>query len=726
MEQHSGATPSRGALAQIPRELAGVAAWCAWELREIEGKPRKVPIHPDGRQFSTSKDKPYSFADVQGVGTGVGLVLTGGVKVDGKTLVGFDCDACRDPKTGALMPWVDRLRTLFKNTYTEVTPSGHGVRVLALVDELPTTELRKVRSLDPAPNTTKRPEIETFGLGRACYITVTGDLVPGSSTDLEISSSLERFTSQHPSAIGGLLGELPELPAGTGTAPDLDAVDRLVRAHPEGDALARGLWEDVVPDESASEGFYRLVQRAVRAANGHGDVAARWLLERTSFGAGKVDSAEPDRYMSEEWVGKEVARIAAKAPRTDAGVFDAPYVESASMPSEAALEERQLAAAAEDDAAILQVDDFVETVAGREWLVDELFPSDGLASVFGKPGQGKTPVTLRLAIACAAGLPTFFGRRMEQHGPVVVFVGEDEAGVRDRVLAQLNEIDPLLIGSGLPLYFTREPGRLTDPENIALWLRRIHGATGGVTPRLVVVDTLARNFGGGNENATEDMQAFVDGCDALSRHLDKCLVVCTHHPSKGNDGAGRGSGVLLGALDTELKVELVGRTKLVVTPTKVKGGPLPEQPLIGTLVPVRHGLGMKSDGTPRSAITLDDNPPDPGAVFGELAGDSETVAILKAIGELEGPTPRSTLATAIGVSSKVLRGLEVKLVGLELIEVRKGPSERSPLTYHLTAQGSRVISSSRNPFALEEGQRPFAPGEGQSEGTEGKDDGIPF
>ena len=705
---------------RIPRQLADVAAWCAWELREVKGKPRKVPVHPDGSNFSTARDKPYRLEQVAGVGTGVGLVLTGGVRIDGRTLIGFDCDACRDPESGALMPWVEKLRANHKNSYTEYTPSGQGLRLLALVDELPEHELHKVRSLDPADNTTKRPEIETFGLGRACYITVSGDIVPGSSSDIEAMQSLEWFTKQHPGAVGGLIGEIPELPTGTGDVPTVAKIETSLYSNPEAIALAQGKWEDVVPEGSASEGYFKLVQHVHRAANGHGDVAVQYLIEHTAFGLGKVDSAEPDRYRRESWVAAEVARVAAKAPMSSPDVFDTECMESSYMPTEGQIVEQKEQATAADAAAILQVDDFIDAVAGREWLVDELFPSDGLASVFGKPGQGKTPLVLRLAIATAAGLPTFFGRRMEQHGPVVVFVGEDEAGVRDRVLAQLNEIDPLLIGAGLPLYFTREPGRLTDPENIGMWLKRIHLVTGGVPPRLVVVDTLARNFGGGNESATEDMQAFVDGCDLLSRRMEKCLVVCTHHPSKGNDEAGRGSGVLLGALDVELKVELVGRTKLIATPTKIKGGPIPEQPFVGNLVPVRHGLGFKSDGSPRSAITLDDTPPDPAAVFETVSGNAEMIEFLKAAGATEGPTPRSTLAAAVGVSSKVILRLEAELESLGLVEVVKGNHATAPRSYHLTGQGSTAITKAENSFALGEGQSPFAQVTKAKQGKAGK------
>lgn len=675
---------------RVPRQLADLDIWCAWDLREINGKARKVPIHPDGSPFSTSRDTPYALEQVRGCGTGVGLVLTHRVAIDGKTLIGFDCDACRDPQTGALMPWVEDLRNHFGNSYTEITPSGEGVRLLALVATPPEHELHKVRSLDPAPNTEKRPEIETFGLGRACYVTLSGDILPGASPEIESVRNLDWFTRKHPSALHTANGTVPEIPAGTGEPPTLAVIDAAVRAHPNGRALADGKWEDILPDASASEGYYQLVQRAVRAANGHGAAALDWLLTRTAYGAGSVDSAEPDRYRREDWVASEVARVAAKAPRSDPSIFDAPFQESAYLPSEAALETRKQVDVA---GAILQVDAFIEAVAGREWLVDELFPSDGLASVFGKPGQGKTPLTLLLAIATAAGLPSFFGRRMEQHGPVVIFIGEDEAGVRDRLIAQLNQIDPLLLGSGLPLYLTREPGRITDPENVALWVERIQAITRGKPPRLVVVDTLARNFGEGNESATEDMQAFVAGCDALSRALGKALVVCTHHPSKGNEEAGRGSGVLLGALDTEIKVELVGRHTLIATPTKIKGGPLPEHPLVGTLVPVREGLGLKSNGSPRSAITLDDRPPDPADVFDEIAGDDEA-HVLKTLHErADQPTSTRQLEALTSIGRQAIRTAIKRLENAGIIKSAQKGYGNIPATYLLTESGLTLVSS---------------------------------
>jgi len=679
--------------------------WCAWEYRDVKGKPRKVPIHPDGSNFSTSRDQPYTLDEVRGVGSGAGLVLTDRVKIDGKTLVGFDCDACRDPDTGALMPWAERLRKNHGNTYTEVTPSGQGIRLLALVENPPEHELHKVRSLDPADNTTKRPEIETFGLGRACYITVSGDLLPGSSPDIETAKSLDWFTTQHPSAAGGLLGEIPELPTGAGAAPTFESVDASVRAHPEGRALADGQWEAVLPTESASEGYWRLVQRVVRAAHGHGDIAVRYLIEHTAFGAGTVDSAEPDRYRREDWVAGEVARIATKAPRSDANVFDQPYRESSHMPTEADLERRQAAHVQHQAGRMQQLGAFIDDAIGVEWLVDDLVPKEGLVSIFAKPGQGKTPVMLRLGLATAAGWPTFFGRQMEHHGPVVYFIGEDEAGIRDRSVGQIEAmqdeaLEDLRDASSLdthkiPFYVTREPGRISDPDNVGGWISTIKDILGDKKPSAVFLDTLARNFGSGNESSTEDMQKFVDGCDALKREFS-CVIIAAHHPSKSNENEGRGSGVLQGALEGAFKIELEQRTRLVLTPTKIKNGPIPEEPLVGKLVPVV--VGTKKDGTtPRTAITLVDTPPDPAVAFKEISTDQGSIRILEAIGALGGqPTSLAALAKEAGVSSvKALRDRIAKLKDANMVDIVAGKGNGGT-KYHLLAEGTKTLSRLQN------------------------------
>lgn len=69
---------------------------------------------------------------------GVGFVIEPerALKIDGvdRHLVFFDIDDCRDPETGKIEDWaVEIIRSL--DTYTEVSPSGEGIRVIGYVEE---------------------------------------------------------------------------------------------------------------------------------------------------------------------------------------------------------------------------------------------------------------------------------------------------------------------------------------------------------------------------------------------------------------------------------------------------------------------------------------------------------------------------------------------------------------------------------------------------------------
>ena len=59
----------------------------------------------------------------------------------------------------------------------------------------------------------------------------------------------------------------------------------------------------------------------------------------------------------------------------------------------------------------------------------------------------------------------------------------------------------------------------------------------GAPPQMIVIDTLARNFGAGNENSTEDMNRFVASIDRYLREEFGSAIVLVHHT--GHDAASR-------------------------------------------------------------------------------------------------------------------------------------------------------------------------------------------
>lgn len=93
--------------------------------------------------------------------------------------------------------------------------------------------------------------------------------------------------------------------------------------------------------------------------------------------------------------------------------------------------------------------------------------------------------------------------------------------------------------------------------------------------RLIIIDTLARNFGAGNENSTEDMTHFVNNLDRLRNEFNVTILV-VHHTGHGSPDRGRGSSVLKAAVDTELAMK-ASRNVITLDCTKMKDASHPQQ-----------------------------------------------------------------------------------------------------------------------------------------------------
>ncbi len=70
---------------------------------------------------------------------------------------------------------------------------------------------------------------------------------------------------------------------------------------------------------------------------------------------------------------------------------------------------------------------------------------------------------------------------------------------------------------------------------------------------LVVVDTLATTFEGGNENSSEDMGLYISNMKYIQRYAD-CGVFIIHHSGKDQAAGARGHSSLRAATDTEIEV----------------------------------------------------------------------------------------------------------------------------------------------------------------------------
>jgi hypothetical protein len=90
---------------------------------------------------------------------------------------------------------------------------------------------------------------------------------------------------------------------------------------------------------------------------------------------------------------------------------------------------------------------------------------------------------------------------------------------------------------------------MLDEKIVGYFIKAITQA--GLKPKLIVIDTLARCFEKGDENSTQDMNAFVNGCERLRSEFPGASTLVVHHTGKTLEKGGRGSSALLGAVDIE-------------------------------------------------------------------------------------------------------------------------------------------------------------------------------
>lgn len=190
----------------------------------------------------------------------------------------------------------------------------------------------------------------------------------------------------------------------------------------------------------------------------------------------------------------------------------------------------------------------IEPVLTLNHMVKGWLSRRGLSMLYGPSNAGKTFVALDLAMHIAAG-KAWRGCRVNG-GAVLYIAAEGGAGVRNRLAA-----------------FKRErPDMASAPFTLLPIGLDLHGQGDALAvceiipdaaPALVVVDTLARSMGNGDENTAKDAAAFVKNCD-LIREATGAHVLVVHHTGKDEDRGARGSSALRAAVDTEIHVSSEG------------------------------------------------------------------------------------------------------------------------------------------------------------------------
>jgi hypothetical protein len=194
--------------------------------------------------------------------------------------------------------------------------------------------------------------------------------------------------------------------------------------------------------------------------------------------------------------------------------------------------------------------DDIGTEAKKETVVKGMLGAGEFTMISGLPGSGKSVIVTDLACHIAAGLP-WMGRKVKQG--LVIYVAAERKKLTERRMMAFRKKHgvkdlPLLVLGGL---IDMTTGTL-HATAIAMAAKKAAEITG--QPCVwIIIDTLTRTFGPGDQHQSKDMAKYVRSCDTIIAETGSHLTVVHHTGWAGERG--KGAIDLDGAVDASFMVK---------------------------------------------------------------------------------------------------------------------------------------------------------------------------
>lgn len=494
----------------IPDDLKRVPRWVCWRFENKGGDWAKIPICPSTGRWASSTDPSTWAAFEIAVDAcerlaprpdGIGIVFT-----DDDNLIGIDLDDCIGDDGELIGEAAEIVASM--RTYTEVSPSGRGVKLFGRGD-FTRSGIKRPRQWDA----THAGGVEIYGRGR--YFTVTGRRIGEHASIGHLNGALDR-----------LIGE-PARPSTTPRAAMHGEMTQYARAALEREAGAVLAAPGGMRNDTLNKASFNLGTLTGAGELDRGDAENTLLSAALACGLGEHEARGTIRSGLNS--GEQHPRVLAK-----------PSTRSAPTSTDAVEIHH------ENPSALLNIRALRELgpSAPPNWIWPGYIARGGITLFTGLWKCGKSTLLAHLLrdIRRGGGLvdePTDCG---------VIVLSEEPAGL------WANRRDDLDLDPEIRIAHRHTLARPTGPEwtrIIGEIVREIEKGTYG----LVVIDTLASWWPVLNENDAGEMGEALAPLRAIS-NAGAGLLLC-HHPRKG-DGqhatATRGSGALPGFVD--LIVEL--------------------------------------------------------------------------------------------------------------------------------------------------------------------------
>jgi hypothetical protein len=213
----------------------------------------------------------------------------------------------------------------------------------------------------------------------------------------------------------------------------------------------------------------------------------------------------------------------------------------------------------------------LEHLPEQQWIIKNVIPNNGFIIVYGEPGSGKSFFALDLGLRISNNIMYHQNIETLKSGICLYLFGEGVCGIKNRVKAwhKYYDIEPNSNFICVPMISNLKNEAECDQfiSNCKTLEKKF-----GDNIALVIVDTLARSSLGIDENSAQEMGMIIHSFDKIKNELDTTVMII-HHSKKGGGGI-RGSGSILGAVDTSMKVTKKKDSDIVTIETeKQKDGP---------------------------------------------------------------------------------------------------------------------------------------------------------
>lgn len=204
------------------------------------------------------------------------------------------------------------------------------------------------------------------------------------------------------------------------------------------------------------------------------------------------------------------------------------------------------------------------------WIIPGWLPENSLTMLYGPSGSFKSFIALEFALALASGFGSVLGGKEDQRCPTIYLAGEGLVGIEKSRRPAWKYARGVLPEDILPFYTSSDfPMLKRSGKELPELIESIQAQ--GVSPRLIVLDTLAALMAGMNESAAEDATMAMWQLQQLVNAFPGCCVLFVHHSGKDRGQGARGSSAIPAALDVAIECQADPDTLTVC----LRAGPQP-------------------------------------------------------------------------------------------------------------------------------------------------------